>query len=135
MRRRCRRDKTIKKTIKMTTIHYALISAAVTIVILLLGILLWTLIKGKRVKETYPSGEQRRQYFIRKNKKQGIESVYYKTGELNKSKHWKNGVLDGKCTTFLKDGSVYIDELYDNGKLSRYIVLDVITKEVIYEQS
>ena len=47
----------------------------------------------------------------------GIEKIYYSTGELNKEKNIANFVAEGKATTYYKDGSIYIVDFYKDGAL------------------
>ena len=51
---------------------------------ILIFILFFNKYKYKKVKERYPSGEPRRSYYLKKGKKQGTETIYYKSGEINK---------------------------------------------------
>ena len=70
---------------------------------ILIFILFFNKYKYKKVKERYPSGEPRRSYYLKKGKKQGTETIYYKSGEINKRKKWNNGTQQGRATTFYKE--------------------------------
>lgn len=75
--------------------------------------------KGTHSKKEYYPGTNivRRIVKYKRNVKNGIEEVFYRTGELNKKKNWVQGQLDGVCETFYKNGSVCIRCCYKRGVL------------------
>ena len=74
-------------------------------------------------QDYYKSGAIKSTYTMVKWKKDGEERFYYETGELNKIKIWKNGILQGNLITYYKTGEKYIISNYKNNKLDGdYIV-------------
>lgn len=96
------------------------------IIALIVGIIVVALItsviwikKGMLSKKEYYPGTNivRRIVKYKRNEKNGIEEVFYRTGELNKKKIWVQGRLEGVCETFYKNGSVCIRCHYKKGVL------------------
>ena len=96
------------------------------IIALIVGIIVVALItsviwikKGTHSKKEYYPGTNivRRIVKYKRNEKNGIEEVFYRTGELNKKKIWVQGRLEGVCETFYKNGSVCIRCHYKKGVL------------------
>lgn len=96
------------------------------IIALIVGIIVVALItsviwinKGTHSKKEYYPGTNivRRIVKYKRNEKNGIEEVFYRTGELNKKKNWVQGRLEGVCETFYKNGSVCIRCHYKKGVL------------------
>jgi antitoxin component YwqK of YwqJK toxin-antitoxin module len=88
------------------------------IVVALITSVIW-IKKGTHSKKEYYPGTNivRRIVKYKKNEKNGIEEVFYRTGELNKKKIWVQGRLEGVCETFYKNGSVCIRCHYKKGVL------------------
>lgn len=55
--------------------------------------------------------------------KDGLETIYYPSGEVNKTKVWKNGVLDGPFVVYFKNGKPYIKGKYSDGQYSGNFVV------------
>ena len=96
------------------------------IIVLIVGIIVVALItsviwikNGTHSKKEYYPGTNivRRIVKYKRNEKNGIEEVFYRTGELNKKKIWVQGRLEGVCETFYKNGSVCIRCHYKKGVL------------------
>ena len=51
------------------------------------------------------------------NDKDGKEELYYPSGNLNRVRNWKRGVLDGEMIVYHSNGNVYIRGNYKNGSL------------------
>lgn len=99
------------------------------IIALIVGIIVVALItsviwikKGTHSKKEYYPGTNivRRIVKYKRNEKNGIEEVFYRTGELNKKKIWVQGRLEGVCETFYKNGSVCIRCHYKKGVLDGF---------------
>lgn len=86
--------------------------------------------RKKKIKENYSSGELRRYFYLKKGEKHGIETVFYKSGKINKTKRWNNGILEGSATTFYQDGEKYIIEEYDRGELVNCDIYDTNGKKI-----
>lgn len=73
---------------------------ACIIIAAVIAIIIWKTAGSTKVKILYPDSKiVRRVVPYRKKKKNGIEKIYYRTGELNKEKIWVDDVLNGPCTT------------------------------------
>ena len=51
-----------------------------------------------------------------KDVKDGKETLFYPTGEVNRIRHWKSGKLHGEMTVFYQNGVPYIIGQYYYGK-------------------
>lgn len=80
-------------------------------------------IKLKEYITTYKNGDLKSKYYLFKNNKHYKESFYFKSGEINKTQTWNNGILNGESKTYYKTGELYILSNFKNGKLDgNYIV-------------
>lgn len=68
--------------------------------------------------EKYESGEIRYKYYIKYGKKVGNEKIYYRSGKLNKTRSYVNGMINGKCITYYESGNTYIESNYNDDVLS-----------------
>ena len=94
-----------------------IIPLVVIICLLILGLVLYLILKPKRVVEKYDTGEKRYVYHIKEGKRVGKETVFYRSGKKNKEKYYEQGVLNGRCITYYETGARYIEAFYENGKL------------------
>ena len=85
--------------------------------VLSLSLIIYITLKPKSVVEKYDTGEKRYLYYVKKGKRVGRETVFYRSGKKNKKKYYKDGVLNGKCITYYESGASYIESHYKNGKL------------------
>lgn len=77
-------------------------------------------------REFYENGNIKREYFILNKTKDGQETIFYPTGEINKTMNWQTGVLNGPFTVFFKNGKKYISGFNENGFYAgTYIVYDI----------
>lgn len=78
-------------------------------------------------KEFYPESKLiHRIVKYKHGMKNGLERVFYRTGELNKRKIWKNDKLEGLCETYYKSGEICIRCYYKNGLLDgRWMAYDL----------
>lgn len=91
---------------------------ACIIIAAVVAVIIWKTTSSKKVKVFYPDSKiVRRVVPYRKKKKNGIEKIYYRSGELNKEKMWVEDVLNGPCTTYYKTGAIYIVCNYTDGAL------------------
>lgn len=74
------------------------------------------IIKRSHIVERYDTGEIRHKYFAIRGRKIGIEKVYFRSGKLNKIKHYRNGILQGESVTFYESGAKYIVTSYVKGE-------------------
>jgi antitoxin component YwqK of YwqJK toxin-antitoxin module len=83
-------------------------------------------LRPKRHMEYYESGELKHVYFLKKNTQMVKQEVfYYRNGQVNKTKKWKKGVLQGDSQVFYGTGEIYIVSHYDGGALNGpYTVYD-----------
>ena len=88
-----------------------------------IALVLW-LNQYKTIKEFYDNGTLRGVYRLKNGKKQGVERIYYRSGELNKEKSWHHGLLIGKAITYYKTGEKYIIDSYSEGERIDTIVLN-----------
>lgn len=49
--------------------------------------------------------------------KDGDETLYYPSGEINRTRHWTNGELNGESSVYYPNGQLYISCTYRMGKL------------------
>jgi antitoxin component YwqK of YwqJK toxin-antitoxin module len=94
-----------------------LIITLVLFSLLTICILVYYLIKPKKIIEKYNSGEIRKKYYVKSGNKVGIEKVYYRDGKINKTKNHKNGKVHGIVITYYPTGAKYIEANYEEGKL------------------
>jgi antitoxin component YwqK of YwqJK toxin-antitoxin module len=65
--------------------------------------------------EFYDTGELKATYCVDgEGAKNNEETVYYRSGSINKIKNWKNGKLHGEAAVFYKTGEKYIISRYVN---------------------
>lgn len=77
-------------------------------------------------REFYENGNIKREYFILNKMKDGQETIFYPTGEINKTMNWQAGILNGPFTVFFKNGKKYISGFNENGFYAgTYIVYDI----------
>ena len=88
------------------------------LLVVLSSVVVWLVDKTRIEKEYYPDSQiLRRIYKKKKGVKNGIEKVFYRSGNLNKKKNWTLGTLDGKSETYFPNGKVNIRCYYKEGKL------------------
>lgn len=97
---------------------YLCIVIACIMIAAVVAMIIWKTAGIKKVKILYPDSKiVRRVVPYKKKKKNGIEKIFYRTGELNKEKVWVDDVLNGPCTTYYKTGAIYVVCHYVNGVL------------------
>ena len=97
--------------------QYIILSIAALLVVLFF-VTAWLANKTKIEKEYYPDSQIiRRIYKKKRGKKDGIEKVFYRSGNINKEKNWTLGALNGKSETFFPNGKINIRCNYKEGKL------------------
>ncbi len=64
------------------------------------------------------------------NVRQGSEFVYYPSGEVMKSKHYKNGREHGKFIWFSENGVVEKTEIYSSGKLIKTVIHETSAEKI-----
>ena len=98
-------------------LQYIILSIAALLVVLI-SVVVWLVDKTRIEKDYYPDSQIiRRIYKKKKGVKNGIEKVFYRSGNLNKKKNWTLGTLDGKSETYFPNGKVNIRCYYKEGKL------------------
>jgi antitoxin component YwqK of YwqJK toxin-antitoxin module len=104
-------------------IRLAVLCASIALVVCFIVFLV---LRPKRHMEYYESGELKHVYFLKKKTQMVKEEVfYYRNGQVNKTKEWKKGVLQGDSRVFYGTGEIYIVSHYDSGTLNGpYTVYD-----------
>lgn len=93
--------------------------------LLTLSLVIYLILKPKRVVEKYDTGKKRYLYYVKKGKRTGKETVFYRNGKKNKERYYKDGVLNGKCIVYYESGAKYIESHYINGKKKgEYIIYE-----------
>ena len=96
--------------------------------ILLAGVVLFFLKKplGAYLEENWNTGQLKRKYYY--NDSLGVvgkDLLYYRNGQLNKMRYWKNNNLEGVFEVFYSTGQKYIKGRYKAGKYDgKYIVFN-----------
>ncbi len=85
--------------------------------VLVIGLVIYLIIRPKKIVERYDSGEKRRKYYLKNGIRVGTETVYYRNRQVNKIKPYREGVLHGNVKTFFESGALYIDANYIQGEL------------------
>lgn len=89
-------------------------------IVLITILLILHFLRNREVYEYYSDTKPKllhRDWKLHKGRKNGEEHVYYRTGELNRTKMWINGVLNGASVVYFKTGQPYIESFYKNGKI------------------
>ena len=77
-------------------------------------------------KEYYEDGNVKCEYYTLNGVKDGIENIYYPTKEINKTKTWSRGVLEGPFMVYFRNGKPYIEGSYSKGEYNGvYSVYDL----------
>lgn len=79
-----------------------------------------------KCKEYYENGNVKCEYYTINGIKDGTENIYYPTKEINKTKTWSNGILEGPFVVFFRNGKPYIEGAYSHGEYKGvYFVYDL----------
>lgn len=107
----------------------------ITVIVLIFLILITIYLFGKychkKRKEYFsadvcPKKTLRSVYYTKNGIKDGVERIFYPTGEINKEKTWVNGVLNGPFVVYFKNGNEYIKGTYSNNNYSgEYTIKDL----------
>ena len=92
-----------------------IISTLVLLCIVVGGVLYRKFFMHIKHQEFYEDGSVKCEYFTVNGIKDGIESIYYPTKELNKTKTWSHGLLEGPFVVYFRNGERYIEGSYSNG--------------------
>jgi antitoxin component YwqK of YwqJK toxin-antitoxin module len=93
------------------------ISIAV-LVVTVACLIIFLILRPKEKREFYDTGELKFLYYLKKDRKIGKETIYYRTGEINRIKHWdKKGELYGESIVFYRTGEKYIVSNYLDNEL------------------
>ena len=77
-------------------------------------------------QEYYEDGNVKCEYYTVNGIKDGLEKIYYPTKELNKTKTWSHGVLEGPFVVYFRNGNPYVEGSYSNGEYKgAYTVYDL----------
>lgn len=68
-------------------------------------------------------GEKRRDFQTVNGVKNGYETVYYPSGNINKRQYYENGALTGEAITYYPDGQAYIVAHYVNNDLNGHYTI------------
>lgn len=102
--------------------------------LIIIGILLFIFItifffkkpSGKCVEEDWDSGQLKRKYYYKDDVGcVGKDLFYYRNGQLNKTRNWKNNLLEGNFEVFYSTGQKYIKGNYKSGNYDgKYVVFN-----------
>lgn len=77
-------------------------------------------------KEFYDDEHIKRIFYIRNGIVEGNDTIFYPTGEINRTQIWENGKLHGPFVVFFRNGNKYIEGNYVDGVYAgEYIVKDL----------
>lgn len=81
---------------------------------------------GRCVEEHWGNGQLKRKYYYKDGLGYvGKDSFYYRNGQLNKLRNWKNNQLEGTFEIFYNTGQKYIKGTYKSGSYDgKYIVFN-----------